>query len=283
MKPKKVCIIYSGQTRLYNEDYSLFESHKKLADELKTRYNIDVDFIGHTWSDQPAPFNVNDFTHFMQEPQSIIDDWVNTNFFKRAWWDPNNPEFENFYKENFKNKNANAVIEKIFENSRHAYGQIFSFFNCISQIENTYDAYFRTRWDIKILKTQGLAEFFPYAIGENDNKRLVLFDGRAWIKPVSHDSRINNNVVTTTFLNDQNFLINHKAMWSYLQMDYLNELHWNIVRSPYNDSKPSSHTLWTAMHPTNIEGRFVLQGDCYKIIRNDYGVKDKQEKNKWSI
>lgn len=278
---KKVCIVYSGQTRSYNQDQELWHSHKRLADELETRYNIHVDFIGHTWSDQPAPWNTNDFIHFKQESQSVIDQWIHTNFFKRAWWNPNNKAFQDFCEENFKNKNANTIIEMIEKNSRNAYGQIFSFFQCISQTENTYDAYFKTRWDIMIEKTTGLAEFFPYAIGENKN--LVLFDGTAHIRPVPPKGRMGNTMVTETFIGDTNFIINKNAMECYNSLNWQDYLHQNIVRTPVNEAKPSSHTLWEMMHPSSIEGKFVLQGDCFRIARTPEDQEIKKEKNLWAI
>ena len=43
-----------------------------MADELKERYNIEVDSSGHTWADQPTPWNVADFLHFSQDDQKTV-------------------------------------------------------------------------------------------------------------------------------------------------------------------------------------------------------------------
>ena len=67
----KVCVIYSGQTRSYNANHALWESHEKMATELKQRYDIEVDFIGHTWADQERPWNNSDFLHFGQAPPTL--------------------------------------------------------------------------------------------------------------------------------------------------------------------------------------------------------------------
>lgn len=275
----KICVIYSGQTRSYNDNHELWNSHKRMADELKARYNIEVDFIGHTWADQPTPWNVADFLHFSQDDQNCIDDWINTDFFRRAWWNPGSDTFQDFVTECINNKTGNELLERITTNSRKAYGQIFSFFKCIEQIENTYDGYFKTRWDIMIDKTQGFTEFFPYLLEEKQD--LVLFTGAAWFRPTKEN--FNNEATGNLFLNDTNFIMNKGAMDGYMSKNWLQDLHRVVTGSTYNDAKPSSHTLWTLMHPTNIMGRFVLQGDCFSITRTPNDVQIKKETDRWAI
>ena len=277
----KVCVIYSGQTRSYNNNHELWNSHKRMADELQTRYNIEVDFVGHTWEDQPIPWNITDFKQFNQENQDCIDMWAKDDFFKRAWWAPGSDTFQDFVIDCIDQRKGNELLDKIIHNTRQAYGQIFSFFKCIDELDNTYDAYFKTRWDIMIDKTLGLCEFFPYAIEEKDP--LVLFSGNAFINPQHPKDRMNNTATTKTFVGDTNFVINKKAMNAYKDNNWLEYLHWNIVNSRYNDSKPSSHTLWTMMHPDTITGRFVLKGDCFSITRTPDDVNRKKEINKWAI
>jgi hypothetical protein len=72
-------------------------------------------------------------------------------------------------------------------------------------------------------------------------------------------------------------------MNAYKNTNWLDYLHWNIVNSRYDDPKPSSHTLWTMMHPDTITGRFVLKGDCFSITRTPDDVNRKKEINKWAI
>lgn len=265
----KVCVIYSGQTRSYNANHALWESHEKMATELKQRYDIEVDFIGHTWADQERPWNNSDFLHFGQSDQVCIDDWVKQDFFKRAWWS-HTETFQEFVTECIDERKGNELVDKITYNSRQAYGQIFSFQKCISQINNDYDAYFKTRWDIMINKTNGFCEFFPYIIEED--KPFALFTGRAYLQTPKN-----------LFLDDTNFILNKQAFGLYKDRDWLECLHENIVSETYNDPKPSSHKLWTQMHPDTITGRFVLQGDCFTITRTPTEMDMKKEKNKWAI
>ena len=130
-----------------------------------------------------------------------------------------------------------------------------------------------------INKTQGLTEFFPYLLEEKQD--LVLFTGAAWFRPTKEN--FNNEAIGNLFLNDTNFIMNNGAMDGYMSKDWLQDLHKVVTGSTYNDAKPSSHTLWTLMHPTNIMGRFVIKGDCFSITRTPNDVQIKKETDRWAI
>ena len=96
----KACFIFSGETREYNRA-ELFKGHKWLADELKSRYGYDVDFIGHTWDHCDTPLNFKNFKYYKKENQKIIDDWVLMNPFVRGWWAQQHHVFQKFVEDNW--------------------------------------------------------------------------------------------------------------------------------------------------------------------------------------
>ncbi len=274
-----VCFIFSGETREYNRA-ELFKGHKWLADQLKSRHNYHVDFIGHTWDHCDTPLNFRMFKHYKKENQEIIDEWVLTNPFVRGWWAQQHHVFQKFVKDNW--GKDHAIFNKIIQNSRSAYGQIFSFFNCIEQVKDTekYDVYFKTRWDISIKKLEGLIDYFPYVASRKD-ERFNMFDGKGWCTFGYDNSDPNTKV--ETFINDTNFLMSMNAFKEYQNLDYQKQLHTILENTRNKDAKPSSHTLWTLMHPKGITGRFAIAGDCYSIYRTPGQQEEKEEKNRWAI
>ena len=56
---------------------------------------------------------------------NCIDDWINTDFFRRAWWNFSDT-FLDFVTECINDKTGNELLERTSTNSRKAYGQIFS-------------------------------------------------------------------------------------------------------------------------------------------------------------
>ena len=56
-----------------------------------------------------------------------------------------------------KDGNGQAIIDKILQNSRRAYGQVWSFWTALhfqtgDPKRSRYDVYFKTRWDVEIFK-----------------------------------------------------------------------------------------------------------------------------------
>lgn len=289
MKPK-CAIFFSGQTRCYNEmPEQCWETHLKLAKALEEQYGFEVDFYGHTWTDCDTPYNVNDFKFFHQTDQVVIDNWVRKNLFLRGYWDCGNHTWLEFCDAN-QEGNGQKIIDKILENSRKAYGQYWSFKTIMNRIPNDYDVYFKTRWDTKINKHQGLIEFFPYLLA-NDHERtasvgddrtgLCIFDGRSHFRYLGTNAR--GRTLTHSFINDTNFLIDKTASITIKDQVFPNHLDQVLKDLPRGFSPPSSHDLWTLCMPENIVGRFVLQGDCYDIMRNEKGEEDKKETNRWAI
>ena len=54
----KIAICISGQTRGIDNSTALMSAFDPLKDLF------DIDFFGHTWTDQVAPININDFKNF---------------------------------------------------------------------------------------------------------------------------------------------------------------------------------------------------------------------------
>ena len=292
---KKCAMIFTGQTRCYNSE-KIFDSHKRLADKLFEHYNIETDFWGHTWEDCDLPKNLSDFKYFQVDDQVCIDEWVKRKLFVRGWWNPTNDEFNNFIKQNW--GNGNLVLDKIVENSRRAYGQVWSFWTALHMqtcdpTRSPYDVYFKTRWDVEIFKDQGLFEFFPYCASQQDlvetasmeseGAGLALFDGRSHAKFLGMSHRDAGQTHTWTFVNDTNFIFNKTAYVNMYEQDFRHTLELACQNKLRDEPAPSSHDIWTMMFPKNLNARFVLQGDCYGFKRTPEQEVIKKELDQWAI
>ena len=286
-------MIFTGQTRCYNSE-KIFDSHKRLADKLFENYNIETDFWGHTWADCEVPYNTNDFKYFTVDNQSCIDDWVKRKLFMRGWWHPENDESNNFITNNW--GDGQVILDKILENSRKAYGQVWSFWSALHMQtcdpqRSPYDVYFKTRWDVEIFKDNGLMEFFPYCASTTDFQDdssiedegmagVALFDGRSHARFLGNDVGLTH---TWTFVNDTNFIFNQNAFVNMYEQDFRHTLDEVCRHTIRGKSAPSSHDIWTLMFPKNLYARFVLQGDCYGFIRTPEQEEIKKELNQWGI
>ena len=293
---KKCAMIFTGQTRTYNT-HNIFDSHKRLADKLFEHYDIETDFWGHTWADCELPNNVNEFKYFHVDDQVCIDEWVKKNLFLRGWWNPENSAWLEFCDEH-QDGNGQVIIDKIIQNSRRAYGQVWSFWTALKLQEcfpqrSEYDVYFKTRWDVEIFKDQGLMEFFPYCASQQDLNHtasiedmgagLAIFDGRSHARFLGLDHKDKGQTHTWSFVNDTNFIFDKAAYISMYEQDFLHTLDRVLRCTNRSCPAPSSHDIWTLMFPRNMYARFVIQGDCYGFKRSPEQAVIKEELDKWAI
>ena len=293
---KKCAMIFTGQTRCYNTE-KIFESHQRLADKLFKEYDIETDFWGHTWADCEMPNNTSDFKYFQVDDQVCIDEWVKRKLFVRGFWNPENEAWLKFCREN-QDGNGQAIIDKILQNSRRAYGQVWSFWTALhfqtgDPKRSPYDVYFKTRWDVEIFKDQGLVEFFPYCASSKDLEKtasiesegagMALFDGRSHARFLGLDHMDKGLTHTWTFVNDTNFLFNKNAYVNMYEQDFTHTLDKILEVTSRNTTAPCSHDIWTLMFPRDMYARFVLQGDCYGYKRTPEQEVIKKELDEWGI
>ncbi len=280
---KRIAIVFSGQTRGYNDIPKIWESYQSLEQKLYETYpDLEtIDYYGHTWDDQPLPFNKDDFVDVVVSSQSEIDDWVNEDFFSRAYQNPHNEEWQDFRKQLF--DDPHKVLNRMLYNSRAAYGQIFSFFHSIAHISHDYDAYFRTRWDLVIEQPDGVNIFFGEAC-KKEHPALML-NTRTYMKPLEKSNYSIRADRRDWFMDDTHFILNHSGMGKYKQIgkELWNYLE-NIVTSfERRSTTPSSHTLWGLVHPSEIRGYPSIQGGSCQLIRTPKHYIYKEDVDKWGI
>lgn len=289
---ERIAILFSGQTRSWNDMPHLWESYERLEEKLYKTYPDlkTVDYYGHTWDDQPIPFNRKRFVQCSVTPQSEIDDWVKEDFFARAWIRPQHHEWQKLQKQLF--DDPYKVLNRLLRNSRAAYGQIFSFFHCVRQINEKYDAYYKTRWDNRIDHPEFLVNHFVGA--KNTGRASVIFDSKCYMiesqSAYAFPPTWNNEQVfrrgsnRNWFLNDIHFILNQNALEEYQLVgerlwDYLTQV---VTQYARKDDSPSSHTLWHDVHPGSIRGYPRIDGDACRL-ESINREQMKEEADKWGI
>jgi len=156
MKPK-IALCFSGQTRHINEHPMFLEQYKEVISLFS---DFDIDFFGHTWSDQPKPHP--DFLHgydkFIQTNQEEIWKAVTTfnrNAPSRMFWNylPNRPAwYENGEFEAMLNGHGD-FMQWAKDVIKGTLGQIWSAHECFKLVEQSgkdYRYVVRLRWDSMI-------------------------------------------------------------------------------------------------------------------------------------
>lgn len=287
--PKRILVIFSGQTRNYNRDQYIWNEWKKFEQKIRDTYDIEAyDYIGHTWSDQPTIHNQQDFLHYREDDQNIIDNWVKDNIFLRAWINNQNKAWNEFYENN--KEDPSAIHTKIIENSRKAYGQVWSHYLSLGQQDpEHYDLTIRCRWDcIPQLEYENITELIPPLTERGAplyDKPWTIFDSKVRFK---HDftsyKRYNNTEgMGLPFIGDSVWITNKYSAKEYYHLDWKQQLHGIVSNRRRNDGTPSSHTLWTQMHPYKITSRFLLHGNTVKCERSTEQQEIKKELDEWSI
>jgi len=156
MKPR-IALCFSGQTRHINEHPMFLNQYKEVINLFS---DFDIDFFGHTWSDQPKPHPdfLDGYDKFIQTDQEEIWNAVNTqnpNVPQRMFWNylPNRPvwyenaEFEAML-------NGHGDFRQWAKNIiKGTLGQIWSAHECFKLVEQSgkdYRYVVRLRWDAMI-------------------------------------------------------------------------------------------------------------------------------------
>lgn len=265
----KIAICVSGQTRKADTS-ALVKSFDCLKD------SFDIDFYGHTWTDQVAPSNINDFKNFQHTDQDEIwhefkGDIFNMIPFNQDW---------NHQPEYIKLLNGNGNFSE-FAKSRvnSVFGQIVSNYKCIKQINaSEYDAIIKWRWDSFFVvqeATQFIKDLIDFISHENIHNKKIIRDN----DPIGVGLNMRIGITPgNTYIEDRFFLFrkSHIAklsdkvdVYQSLRNVYLNN---NKVNDKDQGTRLHSHALWVAYFiESNIQMLPCLTDIAYfcKISRRE--------------
>lgn len=231
----KIAICLSGQTTDYNS-----ENMMQMFSSIFPSYEID--FYGHTWSDQYPPTNITDFYSFVQTDQNEIFENFKDNIWDMApyekWWNNESDYLEN-------------PVDFVKERINITFGQFVSHHTCINLINNPkqYDAIFRWRWDAVHPKEDysryadvykkliddwiNSEDSFGVSIEEKDDKI---------IKPMLAESPMSVTYNGKVFLRDNTFMFDADAVVGIQEVNV-----YDTLRKAYQfrkDTREHSHLLW---------------------------------------
>lgn len=162
----KIAICISGQTRGIDNSTALMSAFDPLKDLF------DIDFFGHTWTDQVAPININDFKNFQHTDQDEIWHEFKEDIFNMI---PVNSKW-NQHPEYIKLLNGDGNFSEFAKSRVNAvFGQIVSNHKCLKQINTSeYVAVIRWRWDDILITNpvefiKDLIDFVEYKNIHNDH------------------------------------------------------------------------------------------------------------------
>ena len=246
MTPKKVkiAICVSGQTRGIVDTSALVRSFDRLKD------SFDIDFFGHTWTDQVAPSNITDFRNFQHTDQDEIWHEFKGDIFNMI---PFNIDW-NQHPEYIKLLNGDGNFSEFAKDRvKGVFGQIVSNHKCLEQINaSEYFAIIRWRWnnilnnDIEF--TKYLIDFVEYKNIHNDplsNSNDTM--GVKW----------NTRIGTTpgnTYIEDQVFLFRPSHVSHLVGSNVYQSLRnvYNIdAKNDKDIGRLHSHALWIAYFVEN--------------------------------
>jgi len=250
VKPK-IAICISGQTRGVADTSALVRGFDKVKDLF------DIDFFGHTWTDQVAPSNITDFRNFQHTDQDEIwhqfkGDIFNMIPFNESW---------NEHPAYIKLLNGDGNFSE-FAKSRvnGVFGQIVSNYKCIEQINaSEYVAVIRWRWD-NILRNKNSPNEFINDLRdfvEQKNIHNNHLNKRNEPIGVSYNMRIGSSP-SNTFIDDQVFLFRANHVNQLVGDDVYQTLRnvYKFDNANYKDiNRLHSHALWAAYF---VESNFTM-------------------------
>ena len=238
MKPK-IAICVSGQTRGIADTSTLVRSFDCFAD------SFDIDFFGHTWTDQVAPININDFRNFQHTDQDEIWHEFKKDIFNMI---PFNNDW-NQHPAYIKLLNGDGNFSEFAKDRvKGVFGQIVSNYKCIEQINaSEYVAIIRWRWDALNVHPSkfinDLLDFVEYKevhadyLTKSQNPMGVTRNMRIGTSPGN------------TFIDDHVFLFRPSHVSHLVGSDVYQSLRnvYNIdAKNDKDTGRLHSHALWVA-------------------------------------
>jgi len=270
----KIAICVSGQTRGIADTSALVNSFAL----LKHSAEFDIDFFGHTWTDQVAPININDFRNFQHTDQDEIWHEFKGDIFNMI---PFNSDW-NQHPEYIKLLNGDGNFSEFAKDRvKGVFGQIVSNYKCIEQINTSeYVAIIKWRWD-NILRNP--AEFTKYLIDFVEYKNIHsdrLYE-RHNPMGVTNDMRIGTSPANT-YIEDRFFLFRPSHVDQLVSGNVYQTLRNVYKIDARNDDtgRLHSHALWIAYFVENgihMQPCFLCESQWDPIL--DYSLLNKEWSN----
>ena len=262
----KIAICISGQTRGVADTSELVRSFDHLKDLF------DIDFFGHTWTDQVAPSNITDFTNFQHTDQDEIwhqfkGDIFNMIPFNESW---------NEHPAYIKLLNGDGNFSE-FAKSRvnGVFGQIVSNYKCIEQITaSEYVAVIRWRWDNRLREPWDFINDLRDFVEHNND----IFARSDDPMGVSNGIKIGSSP-SNTYIDDQVFLFRLSHVNQLLNENVYQTLRnvYKIDKANYKDEfRLHSHALWVAY----FRERNIQIQPCFRTCNVMTNCDDQSKSNK---
>lgn len=255
----KIAICISGQTRGVADTSELVRSFDQLKD------SFDIDFFGHTWTDQVAPSNITDFRNFQHTDQDEIwhqfkGDIFNMIPFNESW---------NQHPAYIKLLNGDGNFSE-FAKSRvnGVFGQVVSNYKCIEQINaSEYVAVIRWRWDNTLGST---TDFIKDLIDFVEHKNIHNDPLTRSNDPIGVSGMRIGSSPGNTYIEDQVFLFRPSHVNQLVGADVYQTLRnvYKIDSANYKDTnRLHSHALWVAYF---VESNIQIQPffSTYNVMTN---------------
>jgi hypothetical protein len=255
----KIAICLSGQTTDYNS-----ENMMHMFSNIFPSYEID--FYGHTWSDQHPPTNITDFYKFEQTDQSEIFENLKEDIWDMApyqtWWNKHPDYLEN-------------PIDFVKQRIDITFGQFVGHYSCIKLITNPmqYDAIFRWRWDAIHTKDDQIHYASTYnnlikdwiASQNNFSVNTEEKDNKI-IKPILAETPMSVQINGKVFLRDNTFMFDADAVVGMQEINIYEALKkaYQIQRPP----REHSHLLWP-LYFQSI-GKFGIRSELPRTVVSKY-------------
>lgn len=202
MKPK-IALCFSGQTRHINEDPAFLAQYKEIISMFS---EFDIDFYGHTWSDQPDPDPefLYGYEKFIKTNQEEIWNAVTTRGSTvpgRMFWNFLPQKSEWYHEDEFQHV-LNGKIDftqwakKMIKGTL---GQIWSAHECFRLVEQSGKDYLyvvRLRWDILIQHRDHVNKNIVFNSQDRlqDEKIISLLEEfKNTLREITHNNQLPSN------------------------------------------------------------------------------------------
>lgn len=234
IKSGKIAICISGQTRDYNQN---IEKYRDMLDILFSDFEYDI--YGHTWDDCAEPVNADEFKRFLMTDQDEIWNFVKKDLFRLV---PFRAEWIESQEYSAALENDTGFVQLCKRISNGAFGQFWSAYLCLNQIENIdeYSFIVRMRWDNYLtLDNEDIIAGFKKRLLDFKNKKNMDSD----FCSTGGVLLMNEMLVDKTgvFFNDVFFILNTASAKKIIN----NSIDYAILDIYNKTSKrPTAHHLW---------------------------------------
>jgi len=270
MKKPKIAICFTGEVRDYNNNISISNHNFKKAFEDWA----DIDFFGHTWTEQPQIDDSDKFIEVKTTSQDILWNHIKSK-------DPFSPMIitdkirdSKKFQDMFVNGTDYGIRNWMKEIITGTYAQLNSSWECFNIVpQGEYDAIIKFRWDIQI---QDTSQTFQQELLNFINSSL-----EPSVLAISYEEEPPGSI----FIDDLVFVFNQAGHNKLIE-------HLNIERQIYDMGKArllgnSSHGLWEDYFKYHgLEIKTLSDANAVQVLFNkEYKGPDEAYKpnKKWGI